>query len=182
MRAFIAIPCPGDLRESLVKIQNQIKDLGRIRLVEPENIHLTLKFLGNVDENRIDEIIKCLNKVSKIDGFDISLRGVGVFPKPSYVRVVWVGVGNGGKEIKELHTRIDQELEALGFEREKRFSAHFTIARVKRIEDKKEFIKILNENSKREFGDFYVKGIELMKSELKRTGPVYSLVHRFDFE
>lgn len=182
MRAFIAIQCPDNLKEQIVKVQDKLKDLGKLKLVEPENLHFTLKFLGNVDEKKIDEIVKILDAVSKINSFEVSLKGIGAFPKINYARVVWIGVDKGIKEMEELHRRIDQELEPLGFRKEKSFSSHLTIARVKEIMNKGKFIKILEENSKNEFGNFNVNGIELMKSELMRTGPLYSLIHRFNLK
>ena len=182
MRAFIALSCPDELSESLVEVQDQMKGLGSLKPVEPGNIHLTLKFLGDVDEKKVDRIIECLKGLSGMSGFDVSLAGVGVFPKPSYARVVWVGVDRGNREILKLHKVIDRELAPLGFEGDKRFSAHFTIARVKGIRDKEGFKEILDDYSKTEFGGFHAGGVELMRSELKRSGPVYSLVHRFEFK
>ena len=176
VRAFIAIPCPADVKEEITGIQKEIKTLGDLKLVEPDNIHLTLRFLGEIDAGTIDKISERLDSLSETGGFEISLKGLGVFPKPSYARVIWVGVENGAERIEELHGKIESELKTLGFSGEKEFSSHFTIARVKSI-DKSKLIEILNKNSKREFGSFPADRIELMKSELTPMGPRYSLLH-----
>lgn len=186
MRTFIAIPCPEELKDKIVEIQKRIKNLGKIKLVERENIHMTLKFLGDTDENKINEIIEILNSVSKnqkIKKFKIHLWGIGVFPNENYIKILWVGISEGSEEILDLHQKIDEQLKSSGFKKDKKFHPHFTIARVKFLKprDKREVQQVLSENSNTDFGSFEVSGFELMKSELTSEGPVYSVIKKFEF-
>lgn len=176
VRAFIALPCPEGVRKGIIEIQSKIKNIGNLKLVEPENIHLTLKFLGEIDEGMIDRISEKMDLLSETERFEISLRGLGVFPKPNYVRVVWIGVDKDANRIHELHKKLDSELNSLGFSNEDNFNTHLTIARVKSI-DKVKLRDILNKNSDTEFGSFLADRIELMKSELTPKGPRYSVLH-----
>ncbi|MBN2014586.1 MAG: RNA 2',3'-cyclic phosphodiesterase [Candidatus Altiarchaeota archaeon] len=179
-RAFIAVPCPEELRKGLIEIQDKIKGFGKMRLVEPENIHMTLKFLGEVDERRFGEITNALDSVSENQGFELSLKGVGVFPNKSYVRVIWVGVDNGQDTVMRIQKRIDDVLVSCGFNRDNRFHPHFTLARVKSV-DKSKLGKYLEDNSGLELGGFYVNGVDLMESLLSPKGPTYSVIKTFKF-
>lgn len=176
VRAFIAIPCPESVRNGITEIQNKIKDLGNLKPVEPENIHLTLKFLGEIDEGMVGKISEKLDSLSGTERFEISLKGLGVFPKPDYVRVIWIGIDKGADRIAELHNRIDSGLNPFGFQNDGNFNTHLTIARVKSI-DNKALGDILSKNSATEFGSFIADRIELMKSELTPKGPRYSVLH-----
>ena len=177
MRAFIAIPCPNELKEGMVEIQERIKELGKLTLVKPENIHLTMKFLGEVGEDKIPDINKRLDFLSELQGFDISLKGVGVFPSMDYIRVIWVGVEDGADSIINIHSEIDKNLKELKFKTDKKFHPHLTIARVKFPKKKEELRNILQRNSGRDFGSFRADRIELMQSRLSPKGPEYSIIH-----
>ncbi len=177
MRVFIAIPCPDELKEGMIKIQESIKAAGNLSLVKPENIHLTMKFLGEIEENSIPGINRRLEFLSKLPGFNISLRGVGVFPNIGYIRVVWIGVGEGAEKIIRIHSEIDKNLKDMRFKTDKNFHPHLTIARVK-FPEKKEYLKnIIRKNSTRDFGGFRVDRIEIMESRLSPEGPEYSAIH-----
>jgi len=186
MRSFIAIPCPDELKNKIVELQEQIKNSGKIKLVERENIHLTLKFLGDVPENEIKEIIEILDLISKDENnkkFKINLCGAGAFPDENYIKILWIGVSSGSEEILNLHRQIDFQLKSLDFKKDKKFHPHFTIARVKflKTEDKKEVQRVLSENSGTSFCEFEVCGFKLMRSELNSSGPIYSVVKEFEF-
>ena len=187
MRTFIAIPCPEELKDKIIEFQKRIKNLGKIKLVERENIHLTLKFLGDVDENKINDIIEILDTITgneKNRNFKINLCGVGVFPDENYIKILWAGVFDGSEEILNLQRQIDTQLESLKFKKDKRFHPHFTIARVNFLNsnNKKELRQVLAENSNTRFGEFEVKGFDVMKSELTSSGPVYSVIKKFEFK
>ncbi len=177
MRAFIAVPCPDELKDAMVEIQEQIKELGRLTLVKPENIHLTMKFLGEVDEGKIPDITKRLEFLSELQSFDISLKGIGAFPSMDYIRVIWVGVDKGASDIVKIHSEIDHNLKELNFKKDKNFHPHLTIARVKFPKKKEELRNIIQKNSARDFGSFQVERIELMQSRLSPKGPEYSVIH-----
>jgi len=182
MRAFIAIPCPDALKDAMVEIQERIKGLGKMTLVKPENIHLTMKFLGEVDEGKIHDINERLEFLSELQSFDISLKGIGTFPSTDYIRVVWVGVDKGADRITEIHSEIDRKLNELNLKKDRNFHPHLTIARVKFLKKKEELRNIIQKDSVRDFGGFKADRIELMQSRLSPKGPEYSVIHEIQFK
>ncbi|PIV70270.1 MAG: RNA 2',3'-cyclic phosphodiesterase [Euryarchaeota archaeon CG01_land_8_20_14_3_00_38_12] len=182
MRAFISADIgalPG-----IVKVLDDLKNTDAdLKLVEPENIHLTLKFLGEIDEKMVDEIAGVMEKsVKEVSPFRIKLRGVGVFPSMDYMRVLWVGLKDAEK-LGIIAERLENGLSNLGFKKEKRrFSPHVTIGRVKSSRNKDELQNFLNENTKKDFGEFDVKCIRLKKSVLTPKGPEYSTVKEVPFQ
>jgi 2'-5' RNA ligase len=179
VRAFIAIPCPDELKNGILNIQKSVVKLGRMKLVERGNIHMTLKFLGEVGDNKIDELINALGFISENESFAISLKGIGAFPGRGYIRVLWVGVDGGSDKISEIQEGIDRKLSSMGFEKDNRFHPHFTIARVRSI-DLKRVGEFLTKNSDLGLGKFTVRGIDLMGSKLSPDGPTYSVIHSFE--
>jgi 2'-5' RNA ligase len=173
-RGFIAIDI--DSFPKLKQFENEIKNTGaNVKLVEPENIHITLKFLGDTNEDltdQIEEIIK--NAVKGKDPFEIQLKGAGVFPNQNYIKVMWIGIKNGEK-IGKITKKIDEKISEFGFGREKRgFSAHLTIARVKSAKNKEKLLQVIEKYRDIEFGIFKVNSIKLKKSELTPKGPIYT--------
>ncbi|MBN2251583.1 MAG: RNA 2',3'-cyclic phosphodiesterase [Candidatus Altiarchaeota archaeon] len=180
MRAFIAIRCPGEIAGRLAVFQKGIGALGSFKMVPPENIHLTLKFLGEIDEQLAGSICTVLEGV-KAGPFQVSVKGVSAFPDLRRPGVVWAGVDSGCVGITRLHETVDSALEGLDFERDSRFACHFTLARVKHLADREGFGKAVEKCMDKEYGSFCVEGMDLMKSELGRTGPVYSPYKSFPF-
>lgn len=166
MRLFVAIEMPEKVKEELIRLQNEFSGLGKINFVRA--FHLTLKFLGEVPDEKLSEIKERLKKIS-FEPFKAKLSRVGAFPNENYVRVIWVGLES--EKINELQKKIDNCLEGL-FKREERFSAHVTLGRVKFVGDKQK----LKDKLKKEVKDleFPVNEFKLIKSELKSDGPVYS--------
>ncbi len=174
MRLFIAIEIPEEIKDYLCGIQQEIIDSkNKIRLVNKDNMHLTLKFLGEVQPNKLDDIKNNLKKIT-FKPFSVVLDTIGVFPSEDYIRVVWVGL-KPEEPVLELQKNVDEALKKL-FKKEKGFKPHLTIARVKYIEDKKQFVDKLKQikvdNKKIEVNNF-----KLVKSTLTTKGPVYE-----DFE
>jgi len=173
-RGFISIDIK--LFPKLIEFESEIKKTGaNVKLVEPENIHLTLKFLGDTDEsliNSIEEIM--IDSIKDTKTFKIILKGAGVFPNEKYIKVVWIGIENGEK-IGEIANNINENISKLGFSRDKRkFSAHLTIARVKNVKNKKELINVINKYRDVEFLKINVDTIKLKKSTLTPRGPIYT--------
>jgi len=169
MRTFIALELPENVKEEIVKMQKQIEKSGLMRgkLTEKENLHLTLKFLGEISDDKA-EAVKNKLKSLKFNRFECQLGEIGVFSE-SFVRIVWVSLQS--KEVFELQKQIDEVLKDM-FAKEERFMAHITIARPKFIEYKKAFIENLGKIAfKKE--KFIIDKIYLKKSELKSEGPVY---------
>jgi 2'-5' RNA ligase len=178
VRAFIAIRCPDELKKGLSEAQKKIAPFGDMKLVEPANLHMTLKFLGDVADAKVDAVIDALKPISEKQRFVMSLHGIGVFPNPAYVRVVWAGVDEGARETEHLSREIDDRLHTLGFPRDERFHPHFTLARVRAV-DKEKMNKFLATYAAGEFGSFTVSSVDLMESRLSPKGPAYSILKDF---
>ena len=171
MRLFVAVPVPAELREKMAALGNEIRQDGIVP-VKPENMHLTLKFLGNTDERRLAELEQALRGI-KFRPFGCAVKGVGVFPDEHYVTVVWAGVESNGA----LESLVKGVQEALpGFGNDERFSAHITIARVRKKADLRGF---LEKHKGDEFGSFTISSFELIQSVLGQGGPKYSTIAEF---
>ncbi len=167
MRCFIAIDVPEDLWGNLIEIQNRIKGEG-VKLVEPQNFHITLKFLGDLDDPRLSEIKDWFSKL-EFERFKVELRGIGFFPNESFIRVIFIRCLSD--ELERLGRFVNSELERFGFRREE-FVGHLTLARVKRKLSR----NVLNELSKIRniyVGEFEVEEVKLKLSKLRPTGPIY---------
>ncbi|MBS7650475.1 RNA 2',3'-cyclic phosphodiesterase [Candidatus Bathyarchaeota archaeon] len=176
IRAFIAI----DVEDEKVKLKLRefqkriIESGGDVKLVEPNNIHLTLRFLGDIEEKSIQKIVDSLRNVS-LSPFDIQFRGVGAFPSLSHMNVIWVGVEVGKKELMRISESLEASLQRIGIPKDKKgFSPHITIARLKSGRNKQFLARLLGEHSDAEFGMMKVESIRLKRSVLTPQGPIYS--------
>lgn len=176
-RCFISIDLPRIAINEIKKIQEIIRNKNIFigKFTEPENLHLTLKFLGEIDENKIEEVKKILNEVV-FDSFSAELGKIGVFSK-NFIRIVWIELL--GKAFN-LQKEIDDKLKGL-FKEENRFMSHVTIARVKHVYNKKEFIKYL-ESIKPQKIKFNIDSFYLKESELKLDGPAYKVIKKYNLE
>ena len=173
-RGFIAVDI--DVFSKLLEFEKEIKETGaNVKLVEPENTHITLKFLGDTNESLIGEIDKIMkDAVKEIDPFNIQLRGAGVFPNQNYIKVIWIGIKQG-EPIELIARKIDEQLSKIGFKKEKRgFSPHLTIARVKSAKGKDEILHVIEKYRDVQFVDIRVDSIKLKKSDLTPKGPIYT--------
>jgi 2'-5' RNA ligase len=183
MRIFIAIELPQEIKVALGRLQQELKKAGAdVKWVETENIHLTLKFLGEVDEEKLENIKQALEEVaSGNQQFKIRLASCGAFPKIISPRVIWVGIDQGDKETKMIASGLEEKLAALGFAKEERpFSSHITIARTRSGLNRLKLVQEL-EKAQSHFGgknlEFTAGKLTLFKSTLKPTGPVYQALH-----
>lgn len=173
-RGFIAIeisPSP-----KLIEFMKAVKQSGApVKLVEPHNIHITLKFLGDIEESAIDDIEHIMkHAIASEQSFSIRLQGTGVFPNKNYIKVVWIGIEKG-ENIATIVKKIDRQLIDLGFPQEKRvFSPHLTIGRVRHGKHKEKLLQAVETYSDVFFSELTVANICLKKSELTSTGPVYT--------
>jgi len=176
MRVFIAIDLPKEVKNYLFELQKELSGFGKINWVAKKNLHLTLKFLGDINEEKLGEVKESLKQI-KISKFKIFLSDVGVFPKREFIRVVWAGL-KPAEVIMELQKKID-ELLLDKFSSDQRFQAHLTLGRVKFLKDKKGFLdKIDNINVKKI--DFEVDCFKLVKSDLTKDGPKYTILESYD--
>lgn len=180
-RGFIAIDINST--PEIIELENMIKNSqADVKLVEPHNIHITLKFLGDTQEHLIDDIAKCMHDVAKKNSpFPISLKGTGVFPNQNYMKVIWIGIQDMTNSITTIAKQLDYLLEPLGFMKEKRgFSPHLTIGRVKTAKNKNNLIAILNNTSNTDFASQQVTTIQLKKSDLTPSGPIYTTLRKLE--
>ncbi len=175
MRLFIAVPVPEELKEKILGMQNRIKLAGiDAKLVEKENLHFTIKFLGETPEEKIQEIKNALEKAcANFSSFDIGIAGIGAFPNRNYARVVWVSVREGLQGFENLIKIIDKNLSVLGFKKENEYAPHLTIARIRSGRNLPKLQKMLEESEKTAIGKMRVEEVKLMKSSLTKNGPIY---------
>ena len=167
-RLFIAVELPDEVRKNIIELINELKSSGAaVKWVAEENLHITLKFLGWVEDRKIDGVIELTAKaVSGSGGFKASFEGLGTFPPGKSPRVVWVGVKEGDEELKKLAVSLG----------EKSFNSHVTIGRIK---DKKG-VDVLKEKmsgfKEVKFGEVRVGSVGIMKSTLTPKGPIYEKI------
>jgi len=176
MRAFIAVEMPEEIKKILLDAQKQI-NTKKAKIRPAKAFHLTLKFLGEIEEKKVEEIKSALNKI-KFKKINTALTEIGVFPNESYIRVVWAGLEDSEGKIKNLQKEVDSKIEKLGLKKDARFHPHLTLARVKFVEDKQGFIKNLKE-IKIEKKAFQITEFKLIKSILTPEGPVYQDISVF---
>jgi 2'-5' RNA ligase len=181
IRSFIAIELPLELKARLVQLQDEFKSAGFsfVKWLAPEGIHLTLKFLGNIPQSKIPEIIAGITKASQgIPPFTLETSDLGVFPNLRCPSVFWLGVGGDLENACTLQKRIDDELKPMGFVPEKRaFTPHLTLARLREtasLQNRNDFGDLLTRTHFSSKNIIQVKGISLMRSQLLPTGAIYS--------
>jgi len=180
MRVFLSIDLPKKVQEELSRVQGEIEDHNvKINLVSPEKIHLTIKFLGELTENRLESVKGVLNGL-KFKKFKAKLGRVGVFPNPNFIRVVWVGVDPRDEFVK-IHDVIDDALHKIRFRPDKIFENHATLARIKWLKDKTKYFENLHKIEIKPI-EFTVDKIKLKSSTLTDTGPIYKDLMVLDFE
>jgi 2'-5' RNA ligase len=180
IRTFIAIEIPASILEKISSFQNMLKMYNAdVRWVRPESIHLTLKFLGDVEQKSIDRLNSAIQDASKrIDPFMVSICGAGTFPNDRRPRIIWVGVKEGIQKLELLVSNLEDCLSKLGFNKEeKRFRPHLTLGRVRSIHNINSTIEAMY-SSEFKGGMFEASEIVLMKSDLKPTGAVYNILKK----
>ncbi|MEB3806389.1 MAG: RNA 2',3'-cyclic phosphodiesterase [Desulfurococcales archaeon] len=176
IRTFIAIDIEDPLLLSRIeRLKDTIASTGvPMKLVETGNIHLTLRFIGEISRDRVDEIIESVLKPLKGEPFEISLKGLGAFPSVNRPRVVWIGVEKGADVLKRLKEAIEDAMARIGFPRDRPgFVPHITLARIKGSRNLPLLVRVLNEYQDYEIGETTVYHVRLKKSTLTRSGPIY---------
>ena len=176
IRSFIAFDIDSQqVLNGLAEVQNVVlKTEADLSLVKPQNIHITLRFLGDITPSMVDKIDKEMQSII-FKPFDVEIKGVGAFPNLRYARVVWAGIQEGGEELSRIFAQLEPWLRSLGFAPDsKGFSPHLTIARVRGGRNKLELAKCVTEMSTFEFGRVRAECLRLKKSFLTPQGPIYS--------
>jgi 2'-5' RNA ligase len=174
-RAFIAVEFPDNVIKEIARVQELIKTQKfHGKLTELENLHLTLKFLGEIDSGKLEKIKKHLADI-KFAELGLKLGGIGTFNFKGSPRIIWIKIE--GKQIFELQEKIDAALKDY-FSSEERFMSHLTIARVKYVKDKKSFLNYIKNISIKDI-KFKIDNFKLKKSDLRPIGPVYSDIESY---
>ena len=182
LRTFIAVDI-GPMA-AFVKFEDAISATGAVvKLVEPENIHITLKFLGDTAEDQLEDIIQIMRECCKdIKPFKLLFQGTGAFPNLNYIKILWVGLEGYGP-LETLAKDLDSRLTGLGFRAEKRgFKPHITVGRVKSRKNKQALKDLLITNKADNFGELNVDHICLKKSILDSKGPTYYTLGKVELE
>ena len=188
IRSFIAVELPAEVKQKMGELEARIRKQREFncKWVDPESIHLTLKFLGNVSSGTVSQLTDVMTAAAAgMVPFRLEVAGTGVFPNPQRVRVVWVGVKGDVDVLTQLQQRLDKGLAGLGFPPEDRpFSPHLTIARVRDEAGPPERQALGKLIAATEFagGSFTVEGYSLMRSVLTRQRPIYSQLGHVAFE
>lgn len=182
MRLFVGIPVSGELKEKIRVIQKELEETGAdLKLVEEENLHFTVKFLGEVEEEKVEIVKNSLrNVVEQFKSFAAGIGGVGFFPNEDYIRAIWLGVKGGEEKFLELLKGVHSSLEQIKEERRKP-EAHLTIARMRNAK-KKDLLKEKCKKVDSEVGEMEIKELVLYSSELTKKGPKYEVVDRFELK
>jgi len=178
MRLFVGVPLPDDLRTAVSEyIERWRSRISGVKYVAPENLHITLKFIGEVNDARVPAIKGLLSDI-RTGPFTINAHGVGAFPQPSSPRVVWVGIREGFDDLVNLSRSIDEILVSEGIPRERKaFHPHITIGRVKRYDP--EITRLLVRDVDLDFGSFTFERFTLFRSTLTPDGPIYDVLAEY---
>jgi 2'-5' RNA ligase len=184
IRTFIAIEIPASIQKQIALLQNRLKSMGGgISWVKTDNIHLTLKFLGDVSQELMQQVIEATKKSCEaIKLFDLEIKGAGFFPDSKRPRVLWVGCEENSGNLLKIHQNLDILLSALGFEKElRKFSPHLTIGRVKEQHKSGEIPRLLQQTP---FitEKFVVSEVIVMKSQLHPAGSIYTPLAKIKLE
>jgi len=176
IRSFIAFDLNNELMlQRFREVQDKLLKTGAdLKLVEPQNIHITMRFLGDIKPAMVDPVHEAMERVS-FSAFNCEVRGLGVFPDLRYARVVWAGIRKGADELKSVFNQLEPNLQRLGFRPDpKGFSPHLTFARVKTGRNKAELASCIQELTDYDFGVVRADCLRLKKSVLTPKGPIYS--------
>ncbi|UCG55362.1 MAG: RNA 2',3'-cyclic phosphodiesterase [Dehalococcoidia bacterium] len=183
IRTFIAIEIPGELKRQLAHLQGKLKTDNQpgIKWVNPDGIHLTLKFLGNIRENDISGITEVMiEATAQIPTFFLEPTTLGAFPDLKRIQVIWIGLGGEIDKLKHLQHVIENSLTKLGFKGDQRpFKPHLTLARLGKevsLVERQRLGELITSNTLEMSGKIIVKSVNLIKSKLTRKGALYSRI------
>jgi len=176
IRSFIAFDLNNEsMLQRFREVQDKLVKTGAdLKLVEPQNIHITMRFLGDIKLTIVDSVHEAMKKVP-FSAFNCEIKGLGVFPDLRYARVIWAGMKKGADELKSIFNELEPNLRQLGFRPDpKGFSPHLTLARVKTGRNKAELARCVQDMVNYDFGIVRADCLRLKKSVLTPRGPVYS--------
>jgi len=182
MRLFVSVDLPDDLTEPIADLQEDFARADGLRFTDPEQAHLTLKFLGETDEDRVEEVSTAIERgveESEVSPFVAQFGGLGVFPSLEYISVVWLGVEEGAEDLTRLHEATETRTVGIGFDPEDHdFTPHVTLARMDHAAGKEVVQEVVTSRAP-VVGEMHVEEVRLTESELTPEGPAYRTVERF---
>jgi 2'-5' RNA ligase len=181
VRSFLAFDLENmAVKKKLNEMQKSAVQTGAdLKLVETDDIHMTIRFLGDITLNMVEKIFLEMAKI-QFKPFVVQLTGLGVFPSLSYPRVLWAGISQGAIQLQNVVSQIEPRLQSLGFPPDpKAFSPHLTIARVRSARNKPQLADFVTNNEKYDFGSVSVECLRLKRSELTPRGPIYSTLKEY---
>jgi 2'-5' RNA ligase len=181
IRTFIAVELPPEVRGRAARLQQSLAESGaNVRWVERDNIHLTLKFLGEIEDVQVAAVCRVLQQVAAgSEPFELEVTGVGAFPNAERPRTLWVGIDGGADALIAMHGRLDAALAQLGYRPdERRFSPHVTIGRLRNSRDSRRLAAALAEKADWKAGAVSVDEAVVMASELTPQGARYTVMGR----
>ncbi len=177
MRSFLAVEVPTSIRQGLATLQARLRESGAdVKWVRPESVHLTLKFLGEIEVGAVADIREALDEViQRHEPFLVRVRGVGCFPRMNQPRVVWVGLSGDGGRLISLQREVESAMEPLGLSREERgFRPHLTLGRVRSPKGRERLAWLVQALQEEEVGEFQVRSVVQFQSELHPSGARYT--------
>ena len=182
IRTFVAVEVDKIVRRRAGELVQRLAQLtDDVRWVEPENMHVTLKFLGNVRAHDTVELCEAVeDAVCDLRPFDLEIQGLGAFPALDRPRTIWIGTADGGEALTGVFERVEDAVVELGYRPEpRRFTAHMTIGRVRRRSDRLDrLVEELDELKHESFGRTGVDAVTVFSSRLREDGPVYTAMSR----
>jgi len=181
IRSFIAFDLENDsVTNRIASIQKSLLQTNAdLKMVEPKNIHITVRFLGPINPDMVDKIYAAMQNV-KFTPFNIQLSGLGVFPTINYPRIVWAGIRDGAEQLKSIFEQLEPQIHDLGFAPDPNgFSPHLTIARVRSGANKQRLVDFAERQENYDFGNIRASCLRLKKSQLLPKGPAYSTLKEY---
>jgi 2'-5' RNA ligase len=182
VRTFVAVELSPEVLGRAARLIEKLKvSQAKVRWVESHNLHLTLKFLGDVEVVEIPEVIEHVRQATAgLESFDLAFHGAGAFPDPSNPRTIWIGVSQGAEAMIQLHGRVERALAELGFRAEhRRFRPHVTIGRVRDTRHaKQDLAPLLDQYADFAAGISHVEEVVVFSSQLSEAGPLYEPLGR----
>jgi 2'-5' RNA ligase len=182
IRTFIAIDPGKAIHDRIIALQETLARTGaQVKWVEPENLHLTLLFLGEVDERDVSPVCQAVAEAAaKQTTFAMTVETSGCFPNPRRPRVLWVGVSTGSQEVCALHDAVEDPLLTLGCYRreDRKYTPHITLGRIRTDPGTDQLAPALAKHASWKGGDTMVHEVHVMSSELSSEGPVYTVLSR----
>ena len=178
IRTFIAVDLDEErVKREIVDFQRRLLDEGGdLKIVAPENIHLTLRFLGEVEEDLVQKVIESMKQLN-VQQFEIQFKGVGAFPSITRMNVIWIAIRKGAEELEAIAEALEPSLSEIGIPKDSNgFSAHVTVARVRTGRNRGQISRLLSELGEKDFGSMRAESVRLKRSVLTPKGPLYSTI------